>query len=55
MITIAVGGDVIHGMSIGVIVHGAVDGKISMTFQVCEYMHECSHGTDRLLGEQRIG
>ena len=37
MITIAVGGDVIDGMSIGVIVHGAVDGKISMAFQVCDY------------------
>ena len=46
MITIAVGGDVIHGMSIGVIVHGAVDDKISMAFEVCKYMHECSHGTD---------
>ena len=46
MITIAVCGDVIHGMIIGVIVHGTVDGKISMAFQVCKDMHECSHGTD---------
>ena len=54
MVTIAVGGDVTRGMSIGVIVHGAVDGKISMAFQVCKDMHACSHGTDSWVHEQRI-